>query len=133
MAQTVSLRVYYEDTDAGGVVYHANYLKFAERARTECLRTLGFENSALAEKQGVLLVVRHIEADYKAPARLDDLLIVQTDIIDLGNASFTMQQDIKRNESLFVRIKVVIACVGTNGKIARIPMILRQKLEGLRV
>lgn len=125
------IRVYYEDTDAGGVVYYANYLKFTERARTEWLRAAGIQSSKLAEETGVYIVVRHVEADYRAPARLDDLLTVETSLIDLGKASFTMQQNVTRGGLLLVATKVVLACMGTDGKAARMPQILRDKLEGL--
>ncbi len=125
----MQIRVYYEDTDAGGVVYHANYLKFAERARTETLRALGFENSTTAKNQGVYVVVRHLEADYKAPARLDDILNITTQLIDLRNASFTMQQDIKRDDVILVSVKVVLACVDSGGCVARIPVTLRDCLK----
>ncbi|MBU6235453.1 MAG: tol-pal system-associated acyl-CoA thioesterase [Alphaproteobacteria bacterium] len=128
---TFTLRVYYEDTDAGGVVFYANYLKFTERARTEFLRNLGIESSAIARDHGVFIVVRHVEADYKAAARLDDLLTVDSRVVDLGKASFTMQQDISRAGALLVSTKVALACMGTDGKAARMPQILREKLEGL--
>src|SRR5712671_6087187 len=81
------LRVYYEDTDAGGVVYYANYLKFAERARTEMLRHVGFEQEALRRTTGRVFAVRHCSADYLAPARLDDELVVETRLTALGGAS----------------------------------------------
>lgn len=129
MPHCFDVRVYYEDTDAGGVVYYAHYLKFTERARTEYLRGIGFESSVLAARDGVLLVVRHLEADYRAPARLDDLLTVRTSLIDLGNASFTMQQDITRGDAVLVRTKVVLACVALGGRVARLPQPLRTALE----
>ncbi len=125
----MQIRVYYEDTDAGGVVYYANYLKFAERARTELLRVHGFENSTLAENAGIYIVVRHVHADYKAPARLDDILNITTQLIDLRNASFTMQQDIKRGDVILVSVKVVLACVDIGGGVARIPVTLRESLK----
>lgn len=125
------VRVYFEDTDAGGVVYHANYLRFTERARTELLRSWGIQSSEIAADMSTLIVVRHLEADYKAPARLDDLLTVRSSIIDLGKASFTMQQNVYRGETLLVAMKVVLACMGTDAKAARMPPALRHKLEGL--
>jgi len=125
----IPVRVYYEDTDAGSVVYYANYLKYAERGRTEYLRGIGFENSKLAADEGVFLVVRHLEVDYRAPARLDDLLTVETQLVDLGKASFTMHQEIKRDGTVLVAMKVVLACVSTIGKVARMPPVLRDKLE----
>jgi len=130
LAHRLPIRVYYEDTDAGGVVFYANYLKFTERARTEVLREMGIESSKLASDHGVFIVVRHVEADYKAPARLDDLLTVVSSVVDLGNASFTMHQDVLRGDTILVSTKVVLACMGTNGKAARMPQQLREKLEG---
>ncbi|NBX66923.1 MAG: tol-pal system-associated acyl-CoA thioesterase [Proteobacteria bacterium] len=128
--ETIDIRVYYEDTDAGRVVYYANYLKFAERGRTEYLRVHNIENSKLAEETGVFVVVRHLEVDYRAAARLDDLLTVETRVVDLGKASFTMQQDIKRGATLLVTLKVVLACMGQDGRAARMPQALRTILEG---
>src|SRR5471032_1766224 len=92
----LSLRVYYEDTDAGGVVYHANYLKFCERGRTELLRALGFSNKSLSEQRGLLFVVRKLEADYLLPAFLEDELEVRTVIAEIKNASFSMRQEVFR-------------------------------------
>ena len=91
------VRVYYEDTDAGGVVYHANYLQFAERARTEMLRTLGMQQSQLAAETGILFVIRRCVADFLAPARLDDRLEVASRLIDLRGASIDLHQDVRRD------------------------------------
>jgi len=90
-------RVYWEDTDGGGVVYYANYLKFMERARTEWLRKLGFEQTALREQYGILLVVPRVEADFKRPARLDDVLQVGCKMLQRGKASLSFAQDIYRD------------------------------------
>jgi len=105
-------RIYYEDTDAGGVVYHASYLKFAERGRTEYLRECGYQNSELQEKLGVIFVVKHIDIDYLRPAFLDDLLVVQTSVTEVGNSSFTMGQDIKRKNEDICAMQVVLVTVG---------------------
>jgi len=91
-----SCRVYWEDTDGGGVVYYANYLKFMERARTEWLRAMSIEQSMLREQYGVLLVVARVEANYKRSARLDDLLQVSCRVIDQGKASMTFEQNVYR-------------------------------------
>ena len=90
----LALRVYYEDTDAGGIVYHANYLKFAERARTEMLRCLGLDHGALRERYGVTFTVRSLTADFVAPARLDDRLIVATRLLRPGRAALELAQRI---------------------------------------
>jgi acyl-CoA thioester hydrolase len=123
------LRVYYEDTDAGGIVFYANYLKFAERGRTEMLRSLGLENSRLRAEEGVLLVVRHLEADYTAPARLDDILRVETGLEYMKNTSFAMKQSIFCGERLLFNMTVLIACINLQNRPTRIPDTLRQALE----
>lgn len=91
---TYSCRVYYDDTDAGGIVYYANYLKFAERARTEWLRAAGIESSTLRRDRGVLIVVKKVEADYQSPARLDDMLVVETTIDRVGGSSMALTQNV---------------------------------------
>jgi acyl-CoA thioester hydrolase len=90
------LRVYYEDTDSGGVVYYANYLRFMERARTEWLRALGFEQDALARDAGVIFAVRHAEIDFRKPARFNDALVVRSTLAELGRASVVFDQTIAR-------------------------------------
>lgn len=103
-----TVRVYYEDTDTGGVVYYANYLKFMERARTEWLRELGFDQAELIASQNVLFAVRHIEVDYLQPARLDDALIIDVQLLDVRGTSMTLAQQItKQNEP------GVLLCKGT--------------------
>lgn len=104
----ITYRVYYEDTDAGGVVYHANFLRFSERARTEWLRDLGFDQSTL----DVLFVVRRIEIDYLAPGRLDHLITVKTSLQNISRASITLNQDFYEGETLLAKSVVVIVCVG---------------------
>jgi acyl-CoA thioester hydrolase len=89
-----TLRVYYEDTDAGGIVYHANYLRFAERARTEALRDLGIPHAALVERHKLMFVVRRVKVDYLRPARLDESLIVLTEPLQVGAASATLRQTV---------------------------------------
>lgn len=111
MSHNFKTRVYYEDTDAGGVVYHANFFKFTERARTEFLRESGLECSTLAEQENVLFVVRHIEADYIKPAHLDDMLCVRTSPVKAGTASFVLQQDIYRDEVCVFASKVTLVTV----------------------
>lgn len=120
--------VYYEDTDAGGVVYHANYLKFAERARTEALNELGFTNTQLVQDMETLIVVRHVEIDHFKPARLEDKLIVSTTLPHVGNSSFQMTQlvcDASSGETL-TQIHITLVCVNLDGKAIRIPEILKE-------
>lgn len=105
------VRVYWEDTDAGGVVYYANYLKFLERARSEWLRSLGVEQNELAERDGVVFVVRRVEADYLRPARFNDALLVSSRLEFLGRASLEMAQRILRGEEPILEARVKVACV----------------------
>ena len=105
------VRVYWEDTDAGGVVYYANYLKFLERARSEWLRSLGWEQDRLNEEQGVVFVVRRAEIDYLAPARYNDQLEVRCTLTELGHASLVVAQTVERCGTMLVRAFVTLACV----------------------
>ncbi len=124
------VRVYYEDTDAGGVVYHANYLRFAERARTEFLRTIGIEQSALRRQDGLGFVVRRCTVDFRAAARLDDALDVTTRVTGLRAAALEAEQTIRRDGEAdpLVTIDLVIACVNAAGRPARLPEPVRQVL-----
>ena len=126
----ITLRVYYEDTDAGGFVYYANYLKFAERARTEALYALGWDQSELAACHDIILVVRRCEVDYLAPARLGDIVEIRSVVAHTGGARFTMDQAIVRDGRDLVRMVVLLACVGANGKPKRLPAPLRSALSG---
>jgi acyl-CoA thioester hydrolase len=103
------VRVYYEDTDSGGVVYYANYLRFMERARTEYLRHFGFEQDQLIADEGVIFAVRSIEVDYRRPARFNELLEVSASISQRGGASITFHQEIRRNGEVLCSGKVKIA------------------------
>jgi acyl-CoA thioester hydrolase len=110
------VRVYYEDTDAGGVVYYANYLRFMERARTEWLRSLGFDQARLASERGLLFAVRSVKVDYLAPARLDDRLEVSAAVATTGRASLGFAQTVERISGgsapeLLTRGEVKIACL----------------------
>ncbi|MBU4612879.1 tol-pal system-associated acyl-CoA thioesterase [Achromobacter sp. GG226] len=107
------VRVYYEDTDAGGVVYYANYLKFFERARTEWLRRLGFEQAAVAQSEGRLFVVRSASVDYHRPARLDDALVIRSRVARAGRASILFEQSCLRDGELLAAGRIDIACVST--------------------
>ncbi len=104
------LRVYYEDTDAGGIVYHAAYLRFAERARTEALRDMDLPHSRMQREHGCVLVVKRVALEYERPARLDDSLVVLTRI-RRASASLLLDQQAWRGEERLVRIEVKLACV----------------------
>lgn len=108
---TVHVRVYYEDTDAGGVVYYANYLKYLERCRSEWLRHLGFDQRALAVDPGVVFVVAGVTVDYKRPARFDDLLAVSASVRERSPAKLTFVQQVHRGDELLVDATVRVACV----------------------
>lgn len=120
-------RVYFEDTDAGGIVYYVNYLKFMERARTERLRSLGFAQSQLAE-EGLLFVVHSVSARYLAPAKLDDQLLVSADVIELSRASLRFRQQVRRvaDGVVLCEGQFLVACVrADNFKPRAIPEALR--------
>jgi acyl-CoA thioester hydrolase len=105
------VRVYYEDTDAAGVVYYANYLRYLERARTEWLRALGFDQTALATERGIAFAVRSLDIEYLKPARLDDMLDVVCAVDALGRARLTFHQRVERGGELLVVAKVRVACI----------------------
>jgi tol-pal system-associated acyl-CoA thioesterase len=120
--------VYYQDTDAGGVVFHANYLSYFERARTEWLRCLGFDIGAMA-REGVLFIVREVRVSYARPALLDDELTITVGVEHLGRAQFTLDQRALRDRELLVRGSVNLACVSaTDFRPLRVPASLRDAL-----
>lgn len=122
MKHSIDIRVYYEDTDAGGIVYHANYLKFAERGRTEFLRHTGFDNIEISKIHSAIFVVRHIDINYLKPALLDDLLQLETTICELKNTSFIMHQRTVKGDQVIADMRVVLVCVDTNSyKPVRLP------------
>jgi acyl-CoA thioester hydrolase len=120
-AHRFPIRVYYEDTDAGGVVYHANYLNFAERARTEMLRSAGVAQEALRTATGLGFVVHRCTAEFIQAARLDDELVVVTRITAVGGASIEFHQQIERSDTPIARLTFQIVCVGGNGRPHRLP------------
>jgi len=121
-AHEFSLRVYYQDTDAGGVVYHANYLAFAERARSEALRALDMPVSELVSRYGVMFVVRRINLHYQRPARLDDLIRIETRFSAVGGASLDLIQRFWRDSDSLAMLEVGLGCVRcADGKPARLP------------
>lgn len=125
------VRIYYEDTDAGGVVYYANYLRFAERARTEFLRYIGFGNQQeILEKDRFVFMVRHVEADYRAPAVLDDLLHITCETVEQTGATVTLLQQVVRGEDVLVEIKVKAVYVSLEKKRPiRMPKELIEKMK----
>jgi acyl-CoA thioester hydrolase len=123
-------RVYFEDTDAGGVVYHAQYIKFLERARTEWLRYLGFTNSDLERKYKMLFVVSEIAVEFVKPARLDDAINISVSIENLGRVRVMFHQEIRRGEDTLVKARVTVATVAAETfKPIEIPTDVRKKME----
>jgi acyl-CoA thioester hydrolase len=122
----LALRVYYEDTDAGGIVYHTAYLRFAERGRTEYLRATGFDHQNLRRETGAGFVVRHIAVDYRRAAYLDDELVVTTRVVETSGASARMDQQVLRDGVPLVSLSVQLAFLGDDGRPKRLPGDLRQ-------
>ena len=122
---THTLRVYYEDTDMGGIVYYANYLKFIERGRSDWVRAIGMDQNAMKDDHGIVFVVRRVEADYLAPARLDDVLTVETQLTQVKGARFTMAQKVLRGDQPLFAAMVEIAIMSLAGKPARRPAEIR--------
>ena len=128
-----TVRVYYEDTDAGGVVYYANYLKFMERARTEWLEALGFPLAAFERAHGVVFVVHRVEIDFLRPARLNDALDVTVEVLGRGAARLDLRQAIRRAGDLLTDARVTLACVDAQAlRPRRIPDALAGCLENTK-
>lgn len=127
-----AVRVYYEDTDAAGVVYYANYLKFMERARTEWLSALGFDLAAVEHEHGVVFVVHRLQIDFRRPAQLSDRLDVTLTLVELGRARLVADQAVKRGAETLTRARVTLACLGSsNWRPARIPAPLLARIKAL--
>lgn len=126
-------RIYYEDTDAGGIVYHANYLRYAERARTEALREAGIPHAELVSQHAIMFVVHRAEIDYARPAGLDDLLTVETETMDVGGATVLLRQTVRGPNGVCATLSIKLACVRIGGnKPARIPPRWREALAVMR-
>ncbi|WP_417515684.1 tol-pal system-associated acyl-CoA thioesterase [Minwuia sp.] len=131
-AHLFPVRVYWEDTDAGGIVYYANYLKFTERARSDMLRLLGIDQRAMLDADdGAMFAVRDVTVEYLSPARLDDDLVVRTRLIALKGATITLEQDVLRAETVLVHTRVRAAFIGLGGGPRRIPPDIRTAMAGL--
>ena len=124
------VRIYFEDTDSGGVVYHSNYLKFMERARTEWLRSLNLNQAELKKKDKIMFVVAKVDINYIKPARFNDQLTIETIVDKIGASKVNLTQDIYNNSDLCTSAKVNIACLNSNNfKPQRIPKLIKQKME----
>jgi acyl-CoA thioester hydrolase len=131
-AHVLPIRVYFEDTDFAGLVYHANFLKFIERGRTDFIRLLGIHHQSLAnpeEGESLVFVVRRVEIDYLKPGRLDDLLEVVTHCTDIGGASLTLTQEVRRGSTVLARAKVVVVLISHEGRPQRIGSLIRDALQ----
>tara|TARA_B100001540_G_C15622933_1_gene558463 strand:- start:271 stop:669 length:399 start_codon:yes stop_codon:yes gene_type:complete len=115
------VKVYYEDTDSGGVVYYANYLKFLERARSEMISSIGLNNTKLLNEHGVLVIVKSCNIDYKKPARLEDVLKISSKIISSTRTSFAMKQIISKQSDIISEAEVKLVCIDSKGKPVQIP------------
>lgn len=125
MSDSLHIRVYYEDTDLAGIVYYANYLKFIERGRSEWVRARGLDQSQIKRDHGMVFAVRKLEADYLKPARFDDLLEVQTDLVALGGARIEMKQQIWCSGALIFTAHVTLACLSETGRAMGMPKDIR--------
>ena len=123
------IKVYYEDTDAGGVVYYANYLKFLERARSEALYTLGYTNSGLLESHNLLLIVKSCNIEYKKPAKFEEILDIVSEVTSFTKTSFIMKQIILRDNEMISIADIHLVAVDKKGKPSKIPDALKKKLE----
>jgi len=127
----IRLRVYYEDTDAAGIVYYANYLRFIERGRTELLRSLGHDQNELM-KEGIAFAVRSVSAEFLKPARLDDLLTVTTSVAELGRTQATFAQRVLRDGELLLDARIRVACIDPGrGRPIPMPRALHQQLSAM--
>jgi acyl-CoA thioester hydrolase len=126
------LRVYWEDTDAAGIVYYANYLKFVERARTEALLAAGIRQTDLRARHGVVFAVVEARVRYRSPARLEDQLVVTTIVERVGGARLELRQDVTRDGETLAECLVTLACLGPEGRAARVPAEVRAAFGGGR-
>ncbi len=124
MTHRFPVRVYYEDTDMGGIVYHANYLRYIERARSDFVRALGNDQNAM-RAAGIVWVVHKIDAEFLAPAKFDDDLVVETEVVDVTPARIVMGQVVRRGEMAVFRARVTAVCMTTQGKPVRLPAEIR--------
>jgi len=129
MPHSLSLRVYYEDTDLAGIVYYANYLKFIERGRSEWVRALGVDQAALRRETGIVFAVRHLEADYLRPAVFDDWLTVTTSVQPITGMRIVLDQAVLRDDVTLFSARVTLVPMGADGRAARLPSDLRQRLS----
>ncbi|MEO0863795.1 MAG: tol-pal system-associated acyl-CoA thioesterase [Pseudomonadota bacterium] len=129
MPHRFDIRVYYEDTDLAGIVYYANYLKFIERARTEWVRSLGIDQTALKQQQGLVFAVRRVEADYIAAGKFEDVLTVETDLMRQSGARIVLRQTVLRGEERIFDAEVTLVALRDDGRPGRLPTVLAEALS----
>ena len=123
-----NFKVYYEDTDSGGVVYYANYLKFLERARTDAITSLNFSNKNLKEKFGIYIIVKSCNLNFHKPAKLEDNLNIISKVLEVKNVSIRMKQHIFVNDSMIVEAEILLASVDEKGKPSKLPVEFKSQL-----
>lgn len=129
MTHEFQVQVYYEDTDMAGIVYHANYLKFIERARSDWVRSIGVDQNALRETDGVVFVLRRIEADFRAPARFEDALVVTTTTGAISGVRLVLHQQVLRDGELLFSAEVTLVAITLEGQPTRLPQQIRRKVN----
>ena len=126
---THNVKIYYEDTDSGGVVYYANYLKYLERARSEALHSVGLSNKQLLKDYRSLIIVKSCNLDYIKPAMLEDILLIESQVKSMSNTSIIMSQIVKKNEATITKAEIVLVIVNDKGNPVRIPKILKDSFK----
>ena len=127
------IKIYYEDTDVGGVVYYSNYLNFLERARTEMIETVGLSNKKLLEENKTLIIVKSCNIEYVSPAKLEDKITIYSSIQSLSKASFVIIQNIMKDDTLIVKAKLKLVTVNQEGKPIKIPSILEKNYQLIKL
>lgn len=129
MLYSLPVRVYYEDTDMAGIVYYANYLRYIERGRSEWVREVGLDQNVMKERDGIVFAVRRVEADYLGSAKLDDELVVETQVKSVTGVRMVMEQWVKRKEQVLFHALVTVVCMTLEGAPTRLPANIRQMLH----
>lgn len=129
MTHLFPVRVYYEDTDMAGIVYHANYLKFIERARSDWVKQQGLDQNAMREQDGIVFVVRRIESDFLGMAKYDDALEIRTRVVSVSGVRLVMAQEVMRGEECVFRAEVTAVCVTLEGQPTRLPTGIRKRVH----
>jgi len=129
MIYSLPVRVYYEDTDMAGIVYYANYLRYIERGRSEWVRAVGLDQNVMKERDGIVFAVRRVEADYLGSGRLDDQLVVETQVKSVTGVRLVMEQSVKRGEDILFQALVTVVCMTLEGHPTRLPANIRQMVH----